>query len=133
MIQYCLDSSVIVNYLRGKVDQVTFINELDGELVASVICLAELYDGALRARNVNVARQGGEKFFLGLDAIYPIDERIARAFGQLRADLRTKGNVLADMDLLIAATCLAYNLILVTANIRHFSRVKNLEILDSRS
>jgi tRNA(fMet)-specific endonuclease VapC len=42
--------------------------------------------------------------------------------------LRQQGQVLPAPDLLIGATALAYGLILVTRNLRHFQRIPGLRI-----
>ncbi len=49
---------------------------------------------------------------------------------EIYADLRKGGNLIDDIDILIAGIALANNLILVTRNRRHFERIKNLEIED---
>ena len=46
----------------------------------------------------------------------------------LYADLRKKGQLIEDADLLIAATALTHNSILVTDNTDHFQRIPNLQI-----
>lgn len=47
---------------------------------------------------------------------------------RLRAAPRRQGQLIPDMDLLIAATALVENLILVTRNIRHFKRISALRL-----
>jgi len=42
--------------------------------------------------------------------------------------LERKGNIIEDMDILIAATTLSFNLILVTNNVKHFEKIKDLRI-----
>jgi tRNA(fMet)-specific endonuclease VapC len=44
-------------------------------------------------------------------------------FAEIKADLQTQGNIIDDMDLLIAATALTMNYTLVTNNERYFSRI----------
>ena len=46
----------------------------------------------------------------------------------LAAGLRMRGQTLAWADLVIAATALVHDLVLVTRNVRHFERVPELEI-----
>lgn len=46
----------------------------------------------------------------------------------LKANLRQQGLLIEDFDLLIAATALVHNLILVTNNTKHHSRVPGLGI-----
>ncbi len=60
----------------------------------------------------------------------PVTEEIAAVFARVRAGLREQGNLIADLDLLIAATAIAYDLTLLTRNRRHFERVPGLSIYD---
>jgi predicted nucleic acid-binding protein len=46
----------------------------------------------------------------------------------LSASLQKSGNPLDDFDLIIAATALAHNLILVTNNTSHFNRIEGLKL-----
>lgn len=126
---YLIDTSVIINFLRDKASTVEAINNINGELSSSYICLAELYEGISRVRERQKAEKGVLDFFSGMSQIYGVDSDIAKNFGQIRASLKTKGEVIEDMDILLAATCISQNLILITANPKHFSRIPNLEIL----
>lgn len=129
MSVYFLDTSVIIPCLRGERDVYAQLQELEGELVSGYICLAELYDGIFRVKDRSKAEQAVSKFFDGLSAIYAIDRPAARAFGSIRAGLKEKGRVIGDIDILIAATCLAHRLVLVTANPKHFNRVQGLDVV----
>jgi tRNA(fMet)-specific endonuclease VapC len=42
--------------------------------------------------------------------------------------LQTKGKLIEDADILIAAYCIKHNLILVTNNARHFQNIDNLQM-----
>lgn len=133
MKAYLIDTSVIINYLRDSGLAVSTINNLEGELASSYVCLAELYEGISRVREKEKAEKQVMDFFAGLNQTYGIDGDIAKHFGQIRAHLKRKGEVIEDLDILLAATCLANNLVFVTANPKHFSRVPNLEILPIQS
>lgn len=128
MTSYLLDTSVIIDYLRGKPEVVDLLDNIEGDLYSSYICLAELYEGVYRVRNADKMEQVVIKFFASLSGIYGVDESIARKFGEIRADLKNKGNVIEDLDLMIAATCLINDLTLLTQNKKHFERVENLSL-----
>jgi predicted nucleic acid-binding protein len=49
-------------------------------------------------------------------------------FGRLRALLRQQGNLIPDFDLLIAATVLEQDSMLVTRNRRHFERIPGIQL-----
>jgi len=49
-------------------------------------------------------------------------------FAEEKARLQKKGNIVDDFDLLIGATVLANNMILVTNNEKHFKRLKGIQL-----
>jgi predicted nucleic acid-binding protein len=131
MKSYLLDTSIIISYLQGKTDVVKLLNDIDGELTSSYICLAELYEGVYRVKNKLEIEKSVTDFFKSLSELYTIDEKVAKQFGEIRAKLKIGGNVIEDIDIFIAATCLVYDLTLLTHNVRHFSRINNLKILNA--
>ncbi|MBR8838916.1 MAG: hypothetical protein DSM106950_34170 [Stigonema ocellatum SAG 48.90 = DSM 106950] len=60
--------------------------------------------------------------------ILPLSIQTIDIAGVVYRDLRTRGLLIAPMDLLIAATALEYNYVMVTANIRHFENIPDLVI-----
>lgn len=56
------------------------------------------------------------------------DENIGKIFGNIKADLKNKGQLINDSDLFIAATAISNNMILVTNNERHFKRIITLKV-----
>ncbi|MEK7522570.1 MAG: type II toxin-antitoxin system VapC family toxin [Patescibacteria group bacterium] len=128
MKTYFLDTSVIIDYLRGKKDAVDLVNNLKGKLVSSYICLSELYEGIYRSKNKE-AESTILKFFSGLSKTYGLNQKIAQEFGHLRKILKQKGEIIEDLDIMIAATCIVYGLTLVTLNKKHFLRIKKINII----
>ena len=61
--------------------------------------------------------------------ILPIDQEVAWIYGQITRKLRKSGNLIGTNDLWISATAMRNNLKLVTRNIRHFSKIKHLELV----
>ena len=51
-------------------------------------------------------------------------------FGQWKATLQHRGTPLADMDLAIASIALSLPARLATANIRHFARIEDLDLVE---
>jgi len=60
--------------------------------------------------------------------IVPITEREAFSAGNILAELRKKGESIGLEDVLIAASAVANQYTVVTANIRHFARIKGLKV-----
>ena len=128
MKSYLLDTSVIIDYLRGNPEVVSLLNSLEGNIYSSYICMAELYEGVNRVSNSKKMAQIVMSFFATLSGIFGVDEQIAQKFGQIRADLKKKGNVIEDLDLFLATTCLVNDLTLITQNKKHFNRIDSLSL-----
>ncbi len=133
MNRYFIETSVIVEYLRNNPTVIAYLDSLEGELHSSYVCLAELYEGVARVRNPATLESGIQHFFQGLSEVHGLTETIAKYFGLLRARLKKKGDIIEDLDLLIAATCVANNLVLITQNRRHFNRIEELNITSPQS
>lgn len=100
----------------------------EGKIGTSTICLAEVWEGVFGSPHKERDEKTLKSFFKELDIIWFPNEKVAKIFGKLRNDLRKKGKLIADLDLLIASICLNYDLILVTSDIDHFKRIKGLKI-----
>jgi len=89
----------------------------------------EIERGILRSESPTRRRRGFSAIF-GLCGVLPFDEMAARTAAKIRVDFETRGVVIGPIDVLIAATALAHGAILVTHNIREFSRVAGLIVED---
>jgi len=114
--------------LRGREQIRDRLTEVGPEAAGiSVVTLAELrYSAACSSQPE--ANQRTVDDFVGGCAVLGIDPEIARIFGDVKAELRRRGALIEDFDLLIAATARARGLTLVTNNTEHFGRVPDLRI-----
>lgn len=128
MNNYFLDSSVIVEYLRNNKNIIDFIDSFPYDLSSSYVVKAELYEGVNLSKDKKIAKSKLELFFNGLSKVYSLTNSSSKIFGEIRSNLRTKGNLIEDFDILIASTCISNNLPLVTLNTKHFSRIEGLKI-----
>ncbi len=130
--KFLIETSVIIEHLKGT-KKGSILQNLSGKFYSSVICFAEIYEGLLHLpkNQQRKAKLSLNNFFNGLDGILGIDSKVARLFAEIRADLRKKGKLIEDLDILIAATAIENNLTLITFNKRHFKRVKGLKMYDS--
>ncbi len=127
---YILDTNIIVDHIRRK--RVINIEFLKAGAAVSIITLAELLYGAEKSDNPTSSHELIDKTFslLKLD-IVNLNEQIVREFGNLKAYLEIKGQRLEDFDLLIGATAKVNGLTLVTRNLKHFKRIKDLKLASS--
>jgi tRNA(fMet)-specific endonuclease VapC len=127
---YCFDTDVLSNVLRrdpplGLVRRLASIPA--DEQFTTAITLGELLYGAARRGSPALAERVHD-LVGSLVAILAFDEQAAEHYGMLRAKLESDGKRLAEPDLRIAAIALANNLILVSGNVRRFSRVDELRL-----
>lgn len=127
-LQYLVDTDWVIHYLNGREDIVNRLHTLrpDG-LGLSVIALGELYEGVYYSRDPEKDEQGLNDFLRGV-TVLGIDEETSRIFGRERGRLRQSGQLIGDIDLLIAATALQYDVTLLSNNRRHFERIDGLRI-----
>ena len=90
----------------------------------SDVTIAELYFGAVKS--------GSEKHFNEVNQIFSLFESYSilylLKYAEIRWELEKKGLKIGDMDMFIAATALEEDLIIVTGNTDHFSRIEGLKI-----
>ena len=98
-----------------------------GDIAISSISVAELFFGVEKSKykESNILALNG---FLANLKIIDFSTKEAIQYAKLRTELERKKALIGAMDMLIAATALANNLILITNNTKEFKRVKNLEI-----
>lgn len=68
--------------------------------------------------------------FASQNSILPLTEKSVTISADLYARLRKTGQMLDDIDILIAGAAIANNLVLVTHNKNHFERIEKLKIVD---
>ena len=130
-LQYLVDSDWAISYQRGVSSVVSALDSLRPQGVGlSIISVAELYEGAFHSMDPQAERLALRNFLADFEIVH-LDEEICRIFGQQRGRLRVAGNLIGDMDILIGATALRYNLTLLTNNFRHFNRLDGLNIVSA--
>lgn len=101
----------------------------DEALAISAICDAEvLYGLELKSSSRLIALY--EALLQGRLRVLPVDSGAARHFASLKAWSQVNGRLLADLDLLVAATARSHGLALATLNARHFSHLPGLIVED---
>ena len=121
----CLDTSMLIAYLRGQDPAATAVEQAVRNSICYVtaITVYELLFGMARAHK----QIGGEDALLNTMLVAPFDERSARRAAQSHAELLQRNEDIDVKDTLIAATCLEYALLLLALNERHFARVTELQ------
>ncbi|NCO76662.1 MAG: type II toxin-antitoxin system VapC family toxin [Cyanobacteria bacterium] len=128
---YLLDTNVCIVYLKGKAERVkTCLDGLRREQIAVCsVVKGELFYGAIGSNNPQKALNL-QRAFLSQFVSLPFDDSCAEVYGKIRRNLASQGKPIGGNDLLIASIALANNLVLVTHNVREFSRVEDLQVED---
>ena len=127
----CLDSSVIVDFLRNNEKAIDFITNLRSEDVATtVINVYELESGIWAMKNENYAmRLDNLNKFLSKIKLLQLDTYSVNQSAKIFGELSRGGKIIEDLDILIAGVCLVNNCdTIITENIKHFSRIKGLKV-----
>ncbi len=129
-MSYLLDTSACIAILRGRPEQVreraNAALKAGSQLLISSIALHELWYGAYKSERFQRNSARLMDFLAGYLRVIDFSGEDARVAGQLRAELQNKGRMIGAYDTLIAAQCLRYNLVLITADVSDFRRVKDL-------
>ncbi len=128
---YLFDTDAISEVLKRHpaLEYVAWLRELPREeQYTSAVSIGELYKGAFRSARCDWHLENIDERVLPSLTVLPYDVSTARRYGEIRAFLESKGEPLDDADLMIAATALTHGLVLVTGNLRHYSRVPDLHI-----
>jgi tRNA(fMet)-specific endonuclease VapC len=126
-----LDTNICIYLIKKKPPSV--IRHFDayhvGTIGISSITVAELEFGVQKSRYPSENQEALEQFLLPL-VVLDFDHQAARAYGKLRVLLESRGRVIGALDMLIAAHALSQNLPLATNNVKEFSRVPGLKVLN---
>lgn len=97
-----------------------------GEQVTSALVVAELYKGAFRSARSAKLLNAIENHVKPRFTILKFGVQAAREYARVRAQMEAVEVVVAELDLLIAATALHHDLAVVTGNVSHFGKVPGL-------
>lgn len=122
------DSDAMIDYVQaeGCHAQVTSMLK-QGRLGTTSVTVFELWRGCDtddKKDEIRRALRGVRIYGFGLPA--------AKRAGELARLLDADGNTIGERDTMIAATCLAARLPLLTRNVKHFRRVPSLRIVEGR-
>lgn len=127
-MKFLLDTNICIYIIKQKPLEVLhkFNTYQVGDIGISSITVAELEFGVQKSQYPAKNQQALAQFLLPLE-IVNFDHAAATIYGDIRAKLENQGTPIGSLDTLIAAHALSLQVILITNNIKKFSRVPNLK------
>ena len=126
---YMLDTDICSYLINGRSSETlkNMVKKRHEQLCISAITCAELNYGAIRKKSDTLTKSVN-LFQQLIGNIIPWTVEAALSYAEIRAFLESDGVPLGNMDLLIAASALAENTILISNNTKHFSRIPALKL-----
>lgn len=124
---YLLDTNICISMLKNKYGVREAISKVNAKnCYVSEIVLGELYFGASFSNNKN-ERLKDVAFIIEHFKVIPISETLP-LFGDMKAELKRKGTLIDDFDILIGCAAIVRLLTMVTDNVKHLERLPGIVI-----
>ena len=120
---YMLDTNICSYIIKGYIPKEKLLNKKIG--ISSIVA-SELLYGAKKKSSKKLIKI--VDLLLNIFNIYDFDKKAAIEYSKIRVNLEQQGLIIGAYDLQIAAHAKSLNAILVTNNIKEFSRVKGLKL-----
>ncbi len=130
-MNYLLDTNAWIKVLNpgGEAFKARLLTHEQPRIFLCDVVKAELLFGAYKSprKEANLARLA--ILFSEFNS-WPFDGRAADIFGRLRSELEKRGQPIGSFDLQIASIAMANGAVIVTHNVREFSRIEGLALED---
>lgn len=126
---YYLDTNTCIYYLNGRYPKLKdkIMSTPPGQIFIPSVVMAELLFGAAKSKQKKDNLEKVERFLDPFE-IKMFDDSAAYVYAKIRHDLEKEGSVIGPNDLLIASIVKTNKGVIITGNIREFSRIKGLKI-----
>ncbi len=125
-----IDSDFIIDYLIGKENITTIINDFQEDIATTEINVFEVMFGIYLKQNVSQKQINSANEFFNNINIFPFSANCGEKSAEILSNLIKQGKEIDQNDCLIASVILenGYNKIL-TNNKKHFERIEGLELV----
>ncbi len=130
-MRYVLDTTAFSAAMRREAGLLTFLKSYrPGDIVTVPPVVAEIQFGIKRLDNSSkkyLLLKSERDRLLSVISVLPWLPESSVSFGKIKADLEREGKLIDDFDIAIAAIAISHKCGVVTSNLRHFQRIKDLE------
>ncbi len=119
------DTDVIIDFFSGAEPAASTIEQLilQDRLALTSITVFELYAGIIGKKRIKQIDD-----LTSLLPVFSFEEKHAEISAEIYNELKKKGNLIGNQDILIAGICITYDIPIITRNRAHFSRIPRLRI-----
>ncbi len=130
-MQAMLDTNICIYIIKKKTPHILerFREYSIFDIGISAITLSELQYGVEKSSRKEQNRDALMEFLLPLSVV-PFDDMASVHYGEIRAYLEKRGELIGPMDMLIAAHARSLAVPLITNNVNEFIRVPGLQTDD---
>ena len=124
----CIDSDFAIAILKGDEKAGNLLEDLEskGEICLTSISVFEL---TYITKDISKKKERSLLNLIDTFRVLPLDKNSALHASKIGKKLAKDGKMVHPMDLMIGATALGNKMTLVTKNLKHFSRIKGLELM----
>jgi predicted nucleic acid-binding protein len=125
---YCLDTTIIIDFLNAKEEIVNKVISLleNNKISVSPITLCEIYKGIFLYGNIKEELNVFSQFLEHIDILL-FSKEVSKTFGEEYSRLKKEGIMIPEFDLIIASFVKSNNLTLITKD-KHFNRIRGLKV-----
>ena len=128
MIKFLLDTNIVIYTIKNRPQEVRqAFKRHQGQMAISTVTWGELVFGAEKSMQPEKNQADIDAMAARLEVL-PFDEGAAAHFGQIRAELYSKGKPIGPYDMMIAGHARSMGLILITNNCKEFERIQGLRL-----
>lgn len=125
----CLDSTILIDILRGNKEAANLLEKYQNEeILISSVCAMEIMKGVSFASDV-IKEKTEIGDLLNQFTELPFTHEIAFEAGKIDAELDKTGQMIQIEDIMIGASAKIHGQTLLTKNVKHFERIKGLEVI----
>lgn len=128
---YYLDTNTCIYYLNGRSDRIKakLLSTPPVQIAIPAMVKAELLLGSYEGQTPAKTLDKVEKFLQPFEVI-PFSDQITYEYAHIRSTIEQQGSTIGPNDIIIAAITRFHEAILVTHNVKEFSRIEGLHIED---
>lgn len=120
------DTDVIIDFFTNKLPIAQTVSELikKDKLAMTSPSVFEIYAGIIGKKRLKQIETFIENVY-----IFSLNTVEAAIAGKIFTNLKAKGKLIGNIDILIAAICIANSIPLLTKNVAHFKLIKELKLI----